>query len=390
MNGYLFLTLLIVFSAGCQTAPQGSSGTSTQELLVTFETRNFSDVRLGGSKRTYHGGDLWPVSLHVRQTVRHIEKAYELTRKDAWPIESLSLFCVVFTVSDDREIETLIQALKTDRRVADAQTMNEFEGMFSEAYDDPLFELQYGDHRLEIQRLHTISRGEDIRVGVIDSNVDVDHPDLVGQVFKHYTLVAADSVVDKRHGTAVTGVIGAAADNGEGLVGLAPMASIYVYGACSQYRGATRCNSFSIAKAIDHAINDNIQVLNISLAGPPDPLMRQLINRAHEDAMIIVAAANTSNAERNFPASMQVVHSAGEQTQPWFARTEQFSTQAGGGYQVFYGSSIAAAGVTGLATLFRSQKSAIETDELLRGLLNLSCVSVPISELLEESKGHCR
>ncbi len=390
MNRHLYVALLIFVAAGCQTAPPATPGTSTQELLVTFETRDFSDIQLGGSKRSYHGGDLWPVSLHVRQSVRHIENAYDLTRKDAWPIESLSLFCVVFTIPDDRKIETLIQALKKDRRVADAQPMNEFEGMFSEPYDDPLFELQYGDHRLEIQRLHTISRGENIRVGVIDSNVDVDHPDLVGQVFKHYTLVDAESVQDKRHGTAVTGVIGAAANNGEGLVGLAPMASIYVYGACSQHRGATRCNSFSIAKAIEHAINDKIQVLNISLAGPPDPLVRQLIERAHEDAMIVVAAANTSNTERNFPASMQVVHSAGEQTQPWFARTEQFSTQAGGGYQVFYGSSIAAAGVTGLATLFRSRRSAIETDELLHGLLSLSCVVVPISELLEETKERCR
>ncbi len=386
MNDHLPLVVLIVLAAGCQTAPPGPA---TQELLVTFEMRQFSEVRLGGSKRAYHGGEPWPVSLHVRRSVRHVEKTYGLTRKDAWPIESLGLFCVVFTVPDDREIATLIQAVQLDQRVAYAQLMNEFEGMFSEPYNDPLFELQYGEHRLEIQRLHAISRGENIRVGIIDTNVDVEHPDLVGQVFKHYTLVDAEGVLDKRHGTAVTGVIGAAADNGEGVVGLAPMASIYVYGACSQFRNATRCSSLSIAKAIENAIKDEIQVLNISLAGPADPLLRQLIERAHKDEMIVIAAAN-SDTERNFPASMAIVHSAGEHSEPWFARVEQLSTQAGGGYQVFYGSSIAAAGATGMATLLRSQWSARETDELLHRLLNLSCVYVPKSVFVEGAKGHCQ
>ncbi|MCZ6855687.1 MAG: S8 family serine peptidase [Gammaproteobacteria bacterium] len=386
MNYYLLLVMFIVLASGCQTTPAGSA---THELLVTFETGKFSDVLLGGSKRAYHGG-LWPISLHVRQSVRRVENAYGLTRKDAWLIESLDLFCVVFTVPEDREIEKVIEALKLDRRVADAQPMNEFEGMFNESYDDPLFELQYGNHRLEIQRLHAISRGENVRVGVIDSNVDIDHPDLTGQVFKHYMLVDPKGVLDKRHGTAVTGVIGARADNGVGLVGLAPMASIYVYGACSHLRNATRCNSFSLAKAIEHAIQDEIQVLNMSLAGPPDPLLRRLIERAHKNGMIIIAAANTSNAERNFPASLPIVHSAGEHSEPWFARTEQFSTRAGGGYQVFYGSSVAAAGVTGLTTLLRSQWSASETDELLHRLLNLSCGYVPIFELLEEATVHCQ
>ncbi len=387
MKYHLPLVLFIILASGCQTTPRGPA---TQELLVTFEAREFSDVLLGGSKRSYHGGDLWPVSLHVRKSVRRVEKKYGLTRKDAWPIESLDLFCVVFAVPEDRDIEEVIESLKLDRRVTDAQPMNEFKGMLSESYDDPLFELQYGDHRLEIQRLHTISRGENVRVGVIDSNVDIDHPDLVGQVFKHYTLVNPQGVKDRRHGTAVTGVIGASADNGIGLVGLAPMASIYVYGACSHFRGATRCNSFSLAKAIEQAINDKIQVLNISLAGPPDPLLRLLIERAYQNDMIIIAAANTSDTERNFPASLPVVHSAGEDSEPWFARTEQFSTQAGGGYQVFYGSSIAAAGVTGLTTLLRSQWSASKTDELLGRLLLPSCDYEPIFVLLEEAKVPCQ
>ncbi len=389
MRYHGLLITLVVLAAGCQSAP-APPGQATNELLVTFAAGQFSDVVLGGSKRAYHGGDLWSVSLHVRQSIRQIERAYGLTRKDDWPIESLGLFCVVFTVPDDREIDSLIQSLQLDRRVADAQPMNEFKGMISEPYDDPLFELQYGDNRIEIQRLHAVSRGENVRVGVVDSNVDLDHPDLVGQVFKHYALVNAEVIEDKRHGTAVTGVIGAAADNGVGLVGLAPKASIYVYGACSHLRNATRCNSFSIAKAIEHAITDKIQVLNISLAGPPDPLLRQLIERAHKNGMIVIAAANTSNTQRNFPASLPIVHSAGENYEPWFARAEQFSIQAGGGYQVFYGSSIAAAGVTGLAALLRSRWSANKTAELLDRLLNPSCDYGLVSVVLEEATERCR
>ena len=128
MNFNVGLVLLIGLAAGCQSV---TPGPDAAELLVTFEARPFSEVQLGGSKRGYHGGEQWPVSLHVRQAVRQVEKAYGLTRQDAWPIESLELFCVVFSVPDHRDIETLVQALQLDRRVADAQPMNEFEGMLS-------------------------------------------------------------------------------------------------------------------------------------------------------------------------------------------------------------------------------------------------------------------
>ena len=80
-------------------------------------------------------------------------------------------------------------------------------------YNDPLFELQYGEHRSAISALHDITRGENVRVGIIDSHIDEHHPDLHGQIHKVHNLVAATSPEAKHHGTAVAGIIAAAADN---------------------------------------------------------------------------------------------------------------------------------------------------------------------------------
>ena len=135
-----------------------------------------------------------------------------------------------------------------------------------------------------------------MRVAVVDTGVDFDHPDLRGRVVKAQNFV--DRVGDRNfttdvHGTAVAGLIAATAGNGVGIVGVAPEAEIYALKACWQQPPGAReavCNSYTLAKAVDFAIGQGVQVLNFSLAGPPDPLLGRLIGQALARGIVVVAA----------------------------------------------------------------------------------------------------
>ncbi|MGI9326796.1 MAG: S8 family peptidase [Pseudomonadales bacterium] len=308
-----------------------------------------------------------------------------MTQISAWPIESLMLYCVVFQANQPEvSLNTLLSQLNNTPGIDAAQPSQLFIGMtqrvneaanfqHEQEYDDPLFELQYGEYREQLQRMHQISKGAVVRVGVVDSSVDHKHPDLLGQITRQYNLAGERNANHYEHGTAITGVIGAAEDNGEGVVGLAPSASIFVYGACRDHAGRSQCDSLSLALAIDQAITDEVQVLNLSLAGPVDPLLTRLLDRAIAQQTVVVAARNETNAQRNFPANHQGVHSVGSDHNSWFASSEQFSTVAGGGYRVFFGSSVAAAGVSGFATLLRSRHNAALTNTLIERTLASHC-----------------
>lgn len=127
-----------------------------------------------------------------------------------------------------------------------------------------------------------------------------------------HTFVAGgeQSFSQDRHGTAVAGIIAARANNQIGIVGIAPEADILALKACWQRASASRqalCSSWTLAKAVDFAILAGAQVLNFSLAGPPDPLLARLLGRAAAQGITVVAAARESASGPGFPAALDTV-----------------------------------------------------------------------------------
>lgn len=196
-------------------------------------------------------------------------------------------------------------------------------------------------------------------------------------------FVPIDDVTTLTHGTAIAGIIGASSGNAEGVVGLAPSATMNVYAACQPVDGRPRCNTFTLAQAVEAAIEDDIDILNISLAGPEDRLLSIMLTHANANGMVIIAATHPQDPNRNFPASMDITHAVGSSAPDsrWFANGELFSTQAGGGYRVFFGSSVAAAGMASVAALIRTQCSAADTDATIAKL-----IATPCSESLRDSQ----
>ena len=382
-----------------------------QQLLVTFDAADFDNALAGGSLRSYHAGVEWSVPLELKNYIRELEKDYSLQQQKAWLMESIDQHCVVFTLDDSKNLNEVIEAISRQPLVRTVQAMHQFEVMSSEKsankllYNDSHVILQYGGFIDQLNELHQYSRGESVKVGIVDTLLDINHPDLQGQVIHQYQYVAGDNP-DEVHGTAIAGIISARANNGRGLVGLAPASQLYVYAACDSANYArARCNSFNILQGLEQAVKDKIDVLNLSIAGPHDALIEQVLNVAIAHGMVVIAAINPRTSTASFPANMDSVIGVGEVNPnrdsiyteakekfgDWLVRSEKMSTLSGGGYQFFYGSSVSTASLSGIAALLRSHSSTQKTFQFVDALARGDCrnqdvyPAVQLNQVLQQS-----
>ncbi len=377
--------LLVVLCVACAASPPRPPAES-RYALVTFHADEAA-IRLlaGGSPRTYYSDGEWAVSLQVSRTVSRISKSYALRQVDAWPIKSLDLHCVVFEVPDEEDLDRLVARIAEEPGVDGAQPMHEFEGrgLAGAETTNPRFALQYGVFSDRVIALHRLTRGASSRVGMVDTLVDENHPDLRDQIARQYAFVSEPGG-NLLHGTAVAGVISANGGDGDGVVGLAPDAKMYVYGACwALGASGARCNSFTIAKALEQATEDGVEILNLSLSGPSDPLLARQLSVLLARGVIVVAATDPTRGSGGFPASLQGVLAVdGSSTETrgpemitkpscadWIFDAERLSTRARGGYQFFYGSSMSAAAASGFAALLRSRTGSVEAADELRTMV---------------------
>jgi subtilisin family serine protease len=315
----------------------------------------------------------------VTRIVRELAEIHRLRLVFSWPMASLDEQCVVFEVPPGREAGSLVRRLASDPRVSLAQPVQQFDVLASPpAYNDPYAHLQPGVQALRLAQAHRWATGRGVRVAVIDTGVDLDHPDLRGRVVKASNFVdrGEHSFTSDFHGTAVVGVIAAAANNEVGIVGVAPQAEIFALKACWQRPPEAReavCDSYTLAKAIDFATTERIQVLNFSLAGPNDPLLTRLIGAALARGIVVIAA-DGRDAARPFPATLPGVIGVanpslggmGRRGDPPLAApaVDILTTVPRGSYDFFSGSSFAAAQVSGVAALLLEREPKLTPAQL--------------------------
>jgi subtilisin family serine protease len=224
------------------------------------------------------------------------------------------MHCVLFRIPPGTTRDAVIARLRGDARVLIVQPLNEFESATS-AFDDPYARLQSNVQALAVAEAHRVSRGRGVRVAVIDTGIDTSHPELDGRALLVRNYVDDDERAFRadRHGTQVAGLIAAAANNGIGIVGVAPDVRLMALKACWQSSATTagRCNTFTLAQAIADALAARAQVINLSLVGPSDPLLEALVNEATGAGVIVVGAAST-DARHVFPAGLPRVIAAAE------------------------------------------------------------------------------
>jgi subtilisin family serine protease len=347
------LLLAVAFVAPARAQGESAEADARSQVLVLLQLPP-PHYRPEGA----YGGHYGNVGRSARRAVaQELARVHGLAVVTDWPLPALGVDCWVLQVPAGRTPADVAEMLARDTRVAWAQPMNVYRGQQAAAHDDPLYSAQPAALQWRLAELHALAGGRGVTVAVVDSGVDVQHPELQGQV------VASENFVDDRaapaesHGTAVAGIIAARAGNRAGIAGIAPAARVLALRGCWQPKnGQTLCTSLGLAKALHYALGSGASILNLSLGGPPDRLLARLLDAALARGIAVVASVDRGQPDGGFPASHPGVAAVSDAPLPGAIVApgrDVPAPQPGARYAFVSGASYAAAHVAGLYALLR-------------------------------------
>ena len=240
---------------------------------------------------------------------------------------------------------------------------------------------QYVVDKLRLSEARKLAQGRNVRVGIIDSGVDMEHPEIRGSVVGY--LDAIDGLATPHaHGTSMATAIVA---HGE-LQGIAPAARLIVARAFGGPQAASaNGKSFQILTALEWIVQQHAKVVNLSFAGPQDRLLSKALAGAKERGVITVAAAGNGGA-RSAPlypgadpsviavtatdAEDKVFGDANRGSYVAIAApgVDVLTAEPGGRYAFTSGTSIAAAHVSALVALLLEKQPELDADSARRVL----------------------
>ena len=359
--------------AGDDDGPAPAAASAPHELLVMLRAPT-AHARIDGNYGGAGYGDAARAQSQARVGAR-LAAAHGFTVVTLWALPALGMDCVVLALPPDADVQGSIAALQSHAEVAWAQPMNEFH---AQGHADPLYALQPAAVQWHLDELHAVATGKHVHVAIIDSAVDDNHPDLAQAVLERANFVDDRAWRPESHGTAVAGLVAARADNGIGMVGIAPDAQLYALRACWEVSASqTLCNSLSLAKALSFAIERRAEVINMSLSGPDDLLLGRLIDVALSRRQQVVAAVDAHVAGGGFPAAHRgVIAVADAQSDAlagtWAAPARDLPTTVpGGGWRMVTGTSFAAGEVSGLLAVMDQAQARADTRAALPRLVRL-------------------
>lgn len=346
-------------------------------LLVGFKDKSIN--RIPATATAYRHRGHYQSSTWSQAVTGQIAKDYHLQKLTEWPMTEVDVHCVVYQVPVTLSVADIRQSLARDVRVEIVQNLNLFTTK-ANSKNDPYFELQSNLQAMQIDQVHDKTTGKNVTIAMIDTGADIQHPDLAGQITRNENFAQSISpgFINDKHGTAVAGIMVAKMDNGAGIIGIAPDANLIALKACwpdTDDAIEAVCNSFTLALAVNNAIQSGAKILNMSLTGPRDPLLELLLNKAISEGRIVVAAdAGPSHANENFPAALSNVISVQSlrQADSDHEKLAQSITAPGekilttlphGTYDFISGSSIAAAEVSGIIALLLELKPDLTSAE---------------------------
>lgn len=166
----------------------------------------------------------------------------------------------------------------------------------------------------------TAGGSPDILVAIIDSGIDLDHPDLAPNIPDPGIDFTSDGTSDdlQGHGTAVAGIVAAVGDNGQGVAGIAYQSKLLPVKFYSMWASAP---DDAIAQAIDYAWQNGAHVLNNSWGGTaPNQGVTEAIQRAKTQGrdglgcVILFSSGNEGRGRVNYPAYLNEVIAVGAST----------------------------------------------------------------------------
>lgn len=305
-----------------------------------------------------------------------LARRHRLTRLQSqnFPLTNSTFFR--WRISDSRSVDAVVRELVAAGNVKSAQRNNIFrlqQAIATKSEGDP---AQYALAKMRLLEAHQLSVGADVTVAVIDSGIDVTHPELAGVISGTFDALN-NGEGPHPHGTSIAGVIAAHAR----LMGTAPSAHLLAIRAFGAQKSGAESNTFVILKSLNYALSKNAQIINMSFAGPHDPAMERGLAAAAARGIVLVAAAGNAGAKSPplYPAADRnvIAVSATDQSDKLFAQSNRGSYVAiaapgvdilspapDGKYQVSSGTSLSAAFVSGVAALMIARNPDISAVDI--------------------------
>jgi subtilisin family serine protease len=203
-------------------------------------------------------------------------------------------------IKGDRSLESVLAALSADPDIEFAQPNYLYE--VSRGPDLRPNVPQYANEKIRLEEAHQLARGRGVSVAVIDTAIDSAHPELINTVAGVYNALESGPCRPELHGTGIAGILVAQSK----LKGVAPEAKLL--SVCA-FRGdgkdRAQSTTLQVLKGVDWAFHANAKIMNMSFAGPKDPLLERVIKAASIKGVIFIAAAgnNGPKAPPAYPAA---------------------------------------------------------------------------------------
>jgi hypothetical protein len=287
----------------------------------------------------------------------------------------------LFRITDNRPADVVSRALATEPGIRTVQLnfRHWLQDQPAPTEGDP---AQYAVAKLRLPQAHQLAHGMNVTIAVIDSGIDARHPELANTISDSFDALGSKEGPHV-HGTGIAGAIAAHAR----LMGSAPEARILAIRAFAATAGSAESSSYVIIKSLNYAVLHGAQIVNMSFAGPKDPLIERGIIATAERGVVMIAAAGNAGPKSPplYPAANPnvIAVSGTDAHDRLFAAsnrgshialaapgTDVFLPAPDEKYQMTSGTSFSAAYVTGVAALMLERNPALKPNEVRAILVN--------------------
>jgi subtilisin family serine protease len=314
-------------------------------------------------------------SLSVAQT-DELAQRHGLVRLESQNFPLIGSTIGLFRITDQRPVDAASRDFGNDASVRSSQPNFRYMLQDQKAAATEGDPAQYANVKLRLPEAHTLAHGANVTVAVIDSGIDLKHPELAGAIADSWDALGSKEGPHV-HGTGVAGAIVAHAR----LMGSAPAARILAIRAFGTAPNGAQSTSYVILKALDYAAAHGAQIVNMSFAGPRDPLIERGIAAIAAKGIVMVAAAGNGGPKSPplYPAANAnvIAVSATDAQDQLFSASNRGSYVAIAApgvdiflpapdekYQITSGTSFSAAYITGLAALVLERNPALKSNEV--------------------------